>query len=98
MAITGVIRTRKDGGCSICRASDENVGKRRCVHVLDNAVFSVKKEKGTHFIDIDGTIDGEDSQLTMKASSEKIKSYISSLSDGLSDTEKKNILMALRNE
>ena len=36
----GILRPRKDGGCSVCKASDENVGKRRCCHILDT--MSVK--------------------------------------------------------
>ena len=44
-----VMRNRKDGGCSMCNASDENVGKKRCCHVLDNAAMQVRSEKGTNF-------------------------------------------------
>ena len=45
MAKVGVIRSRKDGGCSMCYASDQNVGKKRCCHVLDNASIKVRTEK-----------------------------------------------------
>lgn len=94
--MAGVIRTRKDGGCSICYASDENVGKRRCCHILDNATMAVRHEKGTNFIDISGQVDEEDTTVSIKASQDKIKDYISSLSNGLTKKQKTNILNALK--
>lgn len=96
MAKQGVIRTRKDGGCSICYASDENVGKKRCCHVLDNASINVRKERGAKFIDISGQVDDEDTTISIKASEKKIKNYISSLSKGLSKKEKSELLDILR--
>lgn len=92
----GVIRTRKDGGCSICYASDENVGKKKCCHVLDNASINVRHERGTNFIDISGQIDDEDTTISIKATEKKIKSYMKSLSDGLSKKEKNDLLDMLR--
>ena len=90
------IRARKDGGCSICYASDENVGKRRCCHVLDGADMHVRQEKGVNFIDLDGeSVDGKIS-ISIKASSKMIKNYITSLSDGLTKEEKDEILEAVR--
>ena len=74
------MRTRKDGGCSLCRASDENVGKKRCCHVLDNAAIAVRQEKGINYIDITGKFDKNDAEFSIKANQEKIKSFISSLS------------------
>ena len=95
----GVIRPRKDGnGCSICRAQEKNVGKRRCCHVLSNAQFIVRQEKGsgTKFIDISGDVEDQKTSFSIKATEESIKSYISSLSNGLSKKEKENVLHALR--
>lgn len=93
-----VIRTRKDGGCSICNASDENVGKRRCCHILDDAIIQVKKQQGVNIIDISGTMNGKDTSISMKANEKKIKNYIASLSEGLTKEEKSEILAVLRNE
>ena len=93
---TGVLRTRKDGGCSICTASPENVGKRKCCHILDNAEMKVKKAGSINYIDISGQVDGKDANFNIEASTEKIKDYISNLSKGLMKKEKTNILAALR--
>lgn len=90
------IRRRKDGGCSICKASDENVGKRRCCHVLDGMSMTVRHEKGMNFIDISGQMKKEDVQFSVKASEKNIKDYITSLSNGLSKKDKDNILDAMR--
>lgn len=86
------MRTKKDGGCSLCNASDENVGKRRCCHVLDNASIEVRKERGTNFIDISD----KDTTVSVKANQAKIKSFISSLSSGLNEKERNDILAVLR--
>ena len=91
-----MIRTRKDGGCSLCRASDENVGKKRCCHILDNAAIKVRHEKGINFIDISGNVDNNDVSFSMKATEKTIKNYIASLSDGLSKEEKDEILSVVR--
>lgn len=91
-----MMRTCKDGGCSLCNATDANVGKRRCNHVLDNASIKVRKEKGTNFVDISGQINGENQTLIVKANETKIKSFISSLSNGLSKKEQEDVLSALR--
>lgn len=92
------MRTKKGGGCSLCNASDENVGKRRCCHVLDNASIEVRREKGTNFIDISGTVDNEKTEFSMKASQTKIKSFITSLSSGLSKEDQEGILSILRED
>lgn len=94
----GVMRTRKDGGCSICTAPPDKVGKRRCCHVLDGAEIKVQKSGGTNFINISGKLDGENAKFSIEASNEKIKTYISDLSKGLTAKEKKTILNALRGE
>lgn len=96
--MAGMMRTRKDGGCSICYASDENVGKKRCCHVLDNAALAVRHEKGMNFIDISGTVDKQDTNFSIKANEEKIKGFISSLSTGLSKKQQDSILSVLREE
>lgn len=98
MAKNGMMRTRKDGGCSICYASEENVGKKRCCHVLDNAALAVRHEKGTNFIDISGTVDKKDTALSIKASEKKIKGFISALSAGLSKKDQDDIMAILRGE
>jgi len=91
-----MMRTRKDGGCSLCNASDQNVGKRRCCHVLDNAAIAVRREKGINYIDISGKFDGENTEFSVKANQEKIKSFISTLSTGLNKKDQENILSVLR--
>lgn len=93
-----MMRTKKGGGCSMCNASDENVGKRKCCHVLDNASIEVRQEKGTNFIDISGKVDNEDTTVSVKANQAKIKSFISSLSNGLSEQERDEILSVLRED
>ena len=95
----GVIRPLKGGGCSECKAMDQNVGKRRCHHVIDNAkMVVVKREKGVKFIDISGQVEGKDSSFTIKAADNDIKKYISNLSSGLSKKERADILAVLQNE
>lgn len=96
--MAGMMRTRKDGGCSICYASDENVGKKRCCHVLDNAALAVRHEKGMNFIDISGTVNKQDANFSIKANEEKIKGFISSLSTGLNKKQQDSILSVLREE
>lgn len=93
-----MMRTRKDGGCSLCNASDENVGKRRCCHVLDNASIQVRREKGMNYIDISGKFDENETEFSIKASQDKIKSFISNLSSGLSKKDQEGILSVLREE
>lgn len=96
--MSGVLRTRKDGrGCSICYASPENVGKRRCCHIMDGANMAIKKINGTNFVNINGKINGEDTQISIEATEKKIKSYISNLSKALTKKQKDNVLEALRN-
>ena len=93
-----VMRTRKDGGCSLCNAQDKNVRKKRCCHVLDNAAMTVRHEKGTNFIDISGTVDNKETGFSVKANETKIKKFISSLSSGLSKEEQEGILSVLRKD
>ena len=91
-----MMRTRKDGGCSLCNAAEENVGKRRCCHILDNAAIQVRQEKGMKYIDISGNVEGNNTEFSVKASQEKIKTFISSLSSGLSKKDQDSILSVLR--
>ena len=91
-----MMRTRKDGGCSLCNAAEENVGKRRCCHILDNAAIQVRQEKGMKYIDISGDVEGNNTEFSVKASQEKIKTFISSLSSGLSKKDQDSILSVLR--
>lgn len=94
----GVLRARKDGtGCSLCRASDENVGKRRCNHILSNVSMTVRKEGSTNFVNIDGKMNNKNTSFSIESSTDEIKSYISSLSAGLKKKEKDAILDTLRN-
>ena len=95
---TPMMRTRKDGGCSICTASEENVGKKNCCHILDNAAISVRHEKGINYIDITGQVDKNRAEFSIKASQAKIKSYITSLSTALSKKDQDEILAALRRD
>ena len=96
MAKAGVIRTRRDGSCSLCRASEQNVGKRRCCHILDNAAINVRQERGINFIDLSGEIDDKEVSFSMKATEKTIKNYIVSLSNGLTKEEKEEILAIVR--
>ena len=93
------IRPLIDGGCSECSASEENVGKRRCRHVLETAnITVVEKSDNMSWIDIDGRIEGEDSTFSIKASTKEIQDYIKELSTTLTTKEKKEILDYLQNE
>jgi hypothetical protein len=99
MANPGVIRPLIGGGCSICRAAEENIGKRKCKHILDNAsIIYVEKDKGTNFINIEGRVDGKNASFSVEASDKKIKEYIINLSSGLSKKEKATILAVLQDE
>ena len=93
----GVLRTRKDGGTSICHAPEDKIGQRRCCHIMDEAAIQVQKAGSTNFINISGKVNGKNTSFDIEASEEKIKNYISDLSNGLSKTEKQNILNVLRN-
>ena len=94
----GVIRPLKDGsGCSLCRAAEENVGKRRCQHILDSANMQVVKyDNGINYIDISGQINKNKTEFSIKADEKKVKSFISNLAKGLSVEDQKNILAVLR--
>ena len=92
----GVLRTRKDGGTSICYAPEDKIGHRRCCHVMDNAAIKVQKAGSTNFINISGQVNGRNTSFDIEASEDKIKHYISDLSNGLSKEEKQSILDVLR--
>ena len=93
------MRPLKDGGCSLCNASDENVGKRRCRHVLDTAnIVSVERNDKMNWIDIDGISDGRETNLSIQANDKQIKEYIKTLSSALTKKEKETILALLQDE
>ena len=95
----GVLRARKDGrGCSICHAKPENVGKRKCCHVMSGANMTIKKIDGTNFVNISGKVNGENTDISIEATEKKIKKYITNLSKGLSNKERDKILDTLRNK
>ena len=94
----GVLRTRKDGGTSICYAPEDKIGHRRCCHVMDNAAIKVQKAGSTNFINISGQVNGRNTSFDIEASEDKIKHYISDLSNGLSKEEKQSILYVIRNK
>ena len=96
MARQGVIRTRKDGGCSICYAEEKNVGKRKCCHILDDASIEIRKEKGTNFIDITGKYGKESVGFSIKANEKKVKEFITELQNSLTEKEQKAIIKELR--
>ena len=58
---------------------------------MDNAAIKVQKAGSTNFINISGQVNGKNTSFDIEASEEKIKNYISDLSNGLSKTEKQNI-------
>ena len=90
MARDGVMRARKDGcGCSLCRASENNVGKRRCCHVLSDADIKVRHVPGTNtnIIDITGNLNDSKVKLSIKAEEEKIRKFMNSFSAVLSEEE-----------
>lgn len=93
----GQLRTRKDGGCSYCNASDENVGKRRCCHVLDGASMEVRCEKGMKFVDISGSIDGKDTSFSIPSTTKEIKGYIESLGSCLPKKTRESLYNKVRN-
>ena len=97
MARSGKIRTLEGGGCSLCYASDENVGKRRCKHILDGATMDVRHVKGMNFVDISGRMNDSDTQISIKATDKDIKKYITNLSKGLSKKDHAAITDAMRN-
>ena len=83
-----MLRTRKDGGVSMCRASDENVGKRRCCHILDGATFKVRQEKGMKFVDIEGNLNGEGVSFSVETSDNNIKTYENRVNDEINNLKK----------
>jgi len=98
MTTGGVIRPLKTGGCSLCRASEQNVGKRRCRHILDGAQFNVVQEQHINFIDISGMLDNKQTNFSISATEKDISTYIKQLSVGLNNNDKQNILNILRDE
>lgn len=96
---TGTIRPRKDGGCSLCKASEENVGKRRCCHMLGGTTMSVVHKNGMNYVDISGTLDHKDKiHLTAEVDEQTIHKMLAELTGvaPLPEKEKKNILKSIR--
>lgn len=101
----GVIRPRKDGqGCSMCNALPQNVGKKKCCHTLSGPTFAVRKEGSTKFIDISGTDEktNKDISLSAKVSKKQIENLISQFqglieTKDISDKDKKAIKKQARN-
>lgn len=85
-----VIRPLKTGGCSICNASEENVGLRRCNHIGGNTI-PVEKVGGVQFIPVN-----EDKDV--KQEEKKVISYIKDLSTKLTKEEKEELISILRDE
>lgn len=84
-----VIRPLKTGGYSVCRASEENIGKRRCQHIGGSNVqsFPVQKTQGLETINVE----------EVKNKKEKdIRSYFNKLTNALSDKDRNLILSELR--
>lgn len=97
----GIIRPLKTGGCSICTASEENVGKKKCQHMLSDAIITVlPKQAGSNLrvINIDAFEDSNATNISIAATTSQIKTYISNLSNSLSDEERNSILEVLRAE
>ena len=90
----GTIRPRKDGlGCSLCKAAEENVGKRRCCHMIVNGVppIKVRTEGGINFVDITGIDNKSNSKVKIhgEMTEANIQKSILNLSDGLPKMNKK---------
>ena len=89
----GVIRPLIDGGCSECYASDENVGKRRCRHVLTtSSPIIVEKSEKMNWINLDGK------ENSFSTNEKDIKDYMSNISTTLSKKDQETILSELRHE
>ena len=91
--VAGVIRPRKDGGCSLCRAKE--VGKRRCCHVLGGVEMVVRHERGMNFVDINGDMSGEKVAFSIPATQNKIVDYMTAMSDALPEKQKNAIFKTL---
>lgn len=92
-----IMRRTKDGGISPCRSPEDNVGKGRCYHILDNAdsieLIYNKKER-CYYVDI--SKDGVN-KLTVTAQKKIIKSFLKTLEESLKPEEREKIILFLRN-
>lgn len=96
MASKGVIRPLQGGGCSLCRASEKNVGKKKCKHILNDFAIDVEKHRGMNIVRIDGLVDGAKTSLSGEANEKQIESYLTNLSKGLSPKKHDSILNMMR--
>ncbi len=95
MSNRGVLRNLKDGGCSICYASEENVGKKKCKHVNGgNSDVVVQNTSGFKVLDCTQMIDDE--KVSMKERKSFISNYFDSIQDLLPPEQKQELLVALR--
>ena len=95
MGFKGMLRPRKDGGYSMCTACENMVGKRRCVHTLEKPAFNVRYVNGTSFVNLSGKVEGQTTEMKFVANESDMKEYIKSLSDGLNDSDRTEVLRAL---
>lgn len=90
---------RKDGsGVSMCYASEENVGKRRCCHMPGSIPIHIEQEGVTSLIDMEKQFTGNKSTRDFtNVTSDDIKNYVKSIADQLKKQEKADIVEILRN-
>lgn len=83
----GKLRPLKDGsGFSICYSSDENVGKKRCLH-----------QSGEAFVIKNNTIK-DTSEISEKEAEKNVKTKVLEISKKLTKEEKEEILTSLRGD
>ena len=83
------LRQRKDGGISLCSASPENVGKKRCCHILSGELKIYSPSRKENFVDI------ESSKFT-EYSNKEVRKALSLISNRTNKQEKELILAVLR--
>lgn len=98
MPKAGVMRPLIGGGCSICYASEENVGKKKCRHTLDGLNVKGHNIKGVQVFDISGVLDGKDTvTFKVQPTTDDIRDAIKEFSNGLTKKEKNGIYDVLSN-
>lgn len=85
-----VIRPLKTGGCSICNASEENVGLRRCNHT-HGQTLQVEKVNGVNYVEVND-------EKEIKENEKEVVTYIKELSTKLTKEEKEELVNILRDE
>lgn len=86
-----MIRPLKTGGCSVCKSPDDRVGKGRCQHIMDMKQTIKIEWDGEAYIG-NVSIDEVDIQVNQQ----KIKDFIKSIEDSLTQEEKQSILEQIR--